>query len=296
VPSPGIARLRVVAAAVVFSTGGAAIKACALDGWQVASLRSGIAAVAILLMLSSSRRGWSARSALVGIGYAATLVLFVTATKLTTAANTIFLQSTAPFYLVVLGPWLLRERIRPRDVGFLVLLGAGLLMFFVGQEPAQATAPDPVRGNLLAAGSGLAWAFTLAGLRWLAKSEGGQHGAAALVVGNVLACAVALPWALPLGAPTVADWATVAYLGVVQIGVAYVLLVGGLGEVPALEASLLLLVEPVLNPVWAWLVHGERPSRFAVVGAVLILAATASRSVLEARAARAAGRMGPPPG
>ena len=106
------ARLKLVGAALLFSTGGAAIKATTLTGWQVASFRSGIAALAVLLLAPEARRGWSWRAVLVGVAYAATLVLFVTANKLTTSANTIFLQATAPLYMVVLSPWLLGERVR----------------------------------------------------------------------------------------------------------------------------------------------------------------------------------------
>src|SRR3989442_11806346 len=100
-----VARLRVIAAALLFSIGGAGIKACALTSWQVAGFRSGIAALVLFLLLPDSRRGWTRRTALVGASYAATMILFVLANKLTTSANTIFLQSTAPLYILLLGPW-----------------------------------------------------------------------------------------------------------------------------------------------------------------------------------------------
>src|SRR5205085_4944172 len=103
VTRPGADRLRILGAAALFSTGGAAIKACALTGWQVACFRSGIGALAILAMAPESRRGWTWRTPLVGLAYAATVVLFVVANKLTTSANTIYLQSTAPLYLLLLG-------------------------------------------------------------------------------------------------------------------------------------------------------------------------------------------------
>jgi drug/metabolite transporter (DMT)-like permease len=89
--------------------------------------------------------------------------------------------------------------------------------------------------------------------------------------------------ALPLGAPSVSDWSIVVYLGVIQIALAYLLVTRGLAVIPALEASLILLVEPVLNPVWAWLVHGERPGPWAVAGGAVILGATTIKSWLDAR-------------
>ena len=138
------ARLRLVLAAILFSTGGAAIKATTLTAWQVAGFRSGIAALALLLLLPESRRGWTWRTLLVGVAYAATLLLFVVANKLTTSANTIFLQSTSPLYILILGPLLLHERIRSRDVVFMAAVGLGLALFFIEREAPLATAPDPV--------------------------------------------------------------------------------------------------------------------------------------------------------
>jgi len=117
--------LQVVGAAILFSTGGAAIKTPAFSAMQVASIRSGIA-TAMLLLAFRGRTAWSWRAAAVGLVYAATLVLFVAATKSTTAASAIFLQSTAPLYVALLGPVLLKERLRPRDIGILAGVGVGL--------------------------------------------------------------------------------------------------------------------------------------------------------------------------
>jgi drug/metabolite transporter (DMT)-like permease len=209
------------------------------------------------------------------------MVLFVTANKLTTAANAIFLQATAPLYILLLGPWLLREPLRRRDLVFMVATVGGLAMFFVGAPPRYATAPDPLRGNVLSLLAGVFWAFTVVGLRAIGRREereaasGGRGGAATVAAGNVIACLACLPAALPVRASEPADWLVLAYLGVFQIGVAYLLLTAAMRRVPALEASLLLLVEPAFNPLWAWLVHGERPGGWPLAGGALILAATA---------------------
>ena len=283
VDHPTRARLAILGAAVLFSTGGAAIKATHLTGWQVASFRSAIAAIAVLLMLPTARRGWSLLSALVGVVYAATMILFVLANKLTTSANTIFLQATAPIYLVLLGPWLLKEPLRPRDLAFMGALGTGLALFFVGTERSYATAPDPFKGNVLAALSGLCWALAVTGLRFMKKSGAGDGSGVAVVTGNTFAFLFCLPFALPVGPVRGTDVAVVAFLGVFQIGLAYVLLTSGLHHVGALEASLLLLGEPVLNPLWAWLIHGERPSSWSLAGGCVIVAATVIKSVYETR-------------
>jgi DME family drug/metabolite transporter len=278
-------RLELAGAALLFSTGGAAIKAAQFTSWQVASLRSGVAAVALLAFLPAARRGWTWRVAPVGAAYAVTLTLYVLANKLTTAADTIFLQSTAPLYLLLLGPWLLREPVRPRDLGVMTALAAGLFCFFAGSERPVATAPDPVHGNLLAVLSGVTWALTVVGLRWmgLAEERGGGSPLAAVVFGNVLACLGGLPWALPLGAHALRDWTIIIYLGVFQIGLAYVFVTSGLRQLGALEASLILLIEPALNPVWSWAVHGEVPGPWAVAGGAVILGATTLKTWLDAR-------------
>lgn len=270
------ARFRLLLAAALFSTGGVAIKGCGLSPWQVSAFRSGIGALTLLALAPESRRGWTLRTLVVGLAYAGTVTLFALANRMTTSANAIFLQSTAPLYLLLLGPWLLREPLHRRDLAFLGALAVGMALFFVGVEPASRTAPDPGLGNALAAGSGLCWALTILGLRWLGRD--GSGGAGATVVGNLLGCALALPFALPLGASTPTDWALVTFLGVVQIGVSYVLVTRATRHVPALEATLLLLLEPVLNPIWSWLVHGERPGPWSLVGGAIILVATFARA------------------
>jgi DME family drug/metabolite transporter len=278
-------RVRLVLAAALFSTGGAVIKATTLSGWQVAGFRSGVAALTLLLLLPGARRGWTWRSLLVGTAYAVTLVLFVVANKLTTSANTIFLQSTSPLYILLLSPLLLREAVRPRDIGFMLAVGVGLALFFVHRDAPLLTAPDPVRGNILAAASGLTWALTVMGLRWLGRDERRGSSYAAMVSGNVVVFAACLPLALPVVSATAFDWGAIAFLGTVQIGLAYMLLASGIRQVTALEASLLLLVEPALNPIWSWIAHGESPSLWAMGGAVIIFGATTLRTWYESRAA-----------
>ncbi len=279
----GIARLRLATAALLFSTGGAVIKAAEFDAWQIAGFRSGVAALTLLFCLPAARRSWSWRAALVGLAYAATLVLFVLANRLTTAANTIFLQSTAPLYLLLLGPWLLREPVRRRDLLLMGVIGGGLALFFVGAERPAATAPDPARGNLLALLSGVCWALTLAGLRWIGRRDPESGGLAAVVIGNIIAFAGCLPLAVPVEPHPLADWGTILYLGVVQIGLAYVLVTAALRELPAFEASLILLLEPALNPLLAWLVHGEIPGGWALAGGIVILVATSMKAWVDSR-------------
>lgn len=293
------ARLQLIGAAALFSTGGAAIKGCTLSSVEIAGFRSGIAALALFALVPAARRVWRPRELLVGACYAATLILFVLANKLTSSANAIFLQSTAPIWILLFGPWLLRERITRRDLVYLAVVALGLACFFVGEQRPSSTASDPVTGNLIALASGFFWALTVTGLRWLSGGERSESAAVVAVVsGNTLAFLVCLvPIALgvsigpapaaatALGAHPASSWALLVYLGVFQIALAYVLVTRALRRLSAFEASVLLLVEPVLNPVWALLFHGERPGAIAFAGGALILAATAYRTWSEAATA-----------
>jgi len=224
---------------------------------------------------------------LVGVFYATTLILFVQATKLTTAADAIFLQDTAPLYVLLAAPFLLGERVVKADLWFMLALAVGLSFFFVGTETPIGTAPNPFVGNVAAAASGLTWAGTVIGLRWLGtRSPDGSAIEPALLTGTAISAIFALWPALPITGVSLHDWSIVIYLGVVQIGLAYACLSKGLPGVPAVEASLLLLLEPVLNPIWSWLVHGEKPGPWQFGGGALILSATAVRAWWDARSAK----------
>jgi drug/metabolite transporter (DMT)-like permease len=284
------ARLEILLAALLFSTDDAAIKAAQFSSWQVAGLRSGVAALAVWLLIPAARqfsRKTIGVTLLVAIGYAATLTLFVLANKLTTAANTIFLQDTAPLYILLLGPLLLHERIARKDLGFMAAVAGGMALFFVGRQQTFVTAPDPVRGNVFAALSGLAYALMLMGLRWMGTRGGAPASAVAL--GNLLALLLALPNMLPLGHHGGTDWAVIIYLGVFQIGLAYALLTKAIPHVPALETSLLLFLEPALNPLFAWAIHGEYPGPWALLGGVVIVGATVYKAWADSRRTPADG-------
>jgi drug/metabolite transporter (DMT)-like permease len=272
-------RSKIVVAAVLFSTGGAAIKWCGFDAWQLAGFRAGIALVTILALIPEARRGWSWRTALVGCAYAATTLLYVQANKHTTAASAIFLQSTSPLFILLLAPWLLGEHATRRDLAQMAVMGVGMMPFFFGMDRPSATAPNPPLGNVLAALCAVTWSFTVIGYRWLAAR--GASIASAAAAGNLTACVVALLLAQPLVAGRPVDWAVVVFLGVCQLGIPYLFMARAIPRLRALEVGLFLLIEPVLNPIWAWLVHGETPGPATLVGGVLILSATAVRVVVD---------------
>jgi DME family drug/metabolite transporter len=268
-------RLYLLAAAVLWSTAGAAVKLSTLSAYQIASGRSLIAALVLWLAFPAGRKRPSLRALGVAVAYAATVVLFIIANKLTTAANAIFLQDTAPLYVLLLSPVLLREKPSRSELMAAPIFLLGLSLFFLDQlQPGQ------LLGNGIALASGVAFALTILGLR-AASSE----GQGVLVWGNLLAGLSVLVPALGGPSPTVLDGGLLVFLGVFQLGLAYTLFNWGIRDTPAVEASLLILLEPVLNPVWTFILAGERPGPWALVGGGIILLATAWRTVLGSRSA-----------
>ena len=272
----------ILAAATLWSTAGAAIKLCQLSGWQINFGRSAVAALFIAAIIPSARRRPDRSIAWVSVAYAFTVLLFVLANKATTSANAIFLQDTAPLWVLLLSPVLLRERPTRGELLSAPLFLVGLLLFFLDRlSPGQAV------GNVIAVASGVAFALCIMGLRKL-----GSRNVSAIVWGNALAALMSLPMALRGSAPTTRDLGIVLFLGIFQLGLSYVLFARGVRHTPAVEASLLALVEPVLNPVWTFLLAGERPGPWAIRGGAIILLATLWRTLapwFEARRRTAPG-------
>ena len=267
-------RLQLVGAALLFSTGGAAIKLTHLSAWQIACFRSLIAAVVLLIAVPETRRKWTFRTWQAGLAYCGALLFFVLATKLTSAANAIFLQAAAPLYVLVLSPWLLSERLRRSDFTLMAALAAGLICAFLGQPGQSEMAPNPALGNILGCLSGLSWGLTLIALRSLSRAGDPAAGIRTAAVGNLITFAVCLPAALSFEFhPGLADVVSLCYLGVFQVAFAYIILIKGISRVPAVESAALLLAEAALNPVWAWIFAGESQPRLAIIGGAIILTA-----------------------
>ncbi len=281
-------RLLLLAAAALWSTAGAAMKLCHLGALQITGGRSLIAGLFLAAVLPEARRLPNRRMLLGIAGYAATVTLFSTANKLTTAANAIFLQSTAPVWVLLLTPLLLADRPSRDELLALPVYAVGLGLFFLDE-----LSPGQLAGNLVALAAGLTFALCIIGVR-----RAQEDAQATLMWGNLAAAALVLPfWAQgPAARPL--DLALLAYLGVFQLGLAYLCFGRGVVHVPALEASLLVLLEPILNPIWTFLVAGERPGPWALAGGAVVLAATAWRTLGPALAAGrrlAAGRDRSPP-
>lgn len=266
----------VLAAALFWSVGGIGIKAVDEAPLKVAFYRSLFAAAALFLIFRPQHPRFSRAFAVAVTAYGGCLTSFVTATKWTTAANAIFLQYTGVIWILLLSPLVLREPLRRRDLGAVFVALGGMAMFFLGKLESGGLA-----GNLMALLSGIFFASLVLALR----IERGLAAESAVTWGNLLLAIVLFPFVADDLAITTRSGIILSLLGVFQIAVAYAFFVRGLKYVTATQASLTGMLEPVMNPVWVFLFLGEKPQSFAIVGAVIVLAAVAWSSIAPSRSA-----------
>jgi len=274
--------LLIFLAALLWSTGGVFIKATSLNAFQTSLWRSLFASLAILLIVRPKTLLLDATSLIASLAYAATLILFVLGTKLTTAANAILLQYTAPIYILVLAHFILNEKMTRIGVMTVALCITGMAIFFLDK-----LSPEGVVGNLAALGSGVCFAVMTVFLR---KNKGGEP-ISAILFGNiwiVIICAAISffqVYSLVAFALSPKDALLTGFLGVFQIALPYLLFVNAIKHIPALEASLLSMLEPILNPIWVMLFVGESPSLNAVIGGSVIIGAVALQNIITAKQA-----------
>jgi drug/metabolite transporter (DMT)-like permease len=253
--------------ALLWSLGGILIKSVEWNSLAVSGARSGIAFLVILAFCRKVPWRFSRLEIAGAVAYAATVILFVCATRLTTAANAIFLQYTAPIYVAGLGHWWLGERARRLDWLIIALALAGIALFFIDQLSTAG-----LWGNVLALASGLSFAGMVVLFR---KNKSGSP-IVSVLLGNLLATLCGLPFMLT-GGPPASSWLPLILLGVVQLGLPYVLYTNAIKRVTALEATLIPLIEPILNPLWVMIALGERPGPWAAAGAALVVGAVLFR-------------------
>jgi drug/metabolite transporter (DMT)-like permease len=272
--------LLVLGAAILWSTGGLFIKAASLSAVQLSFGRSLLAAITIAIVTRREGFGLNRVTAITSVLYAALLLLFVMATKLTTAANAIFLQYTAPVYVLILEPLFYKEKFRLRDMVTVAVCVGGMSLFFVGK-----LRPQDVDGNLLALASGVCFALYFLLLRHSKARD--VNRASSAIYGNLIVVAIAAPAFFSAARRGIGarDIASMAYLGVIQIGVAYALFTAAMARgLRSLDASIVGYVEPVLNPIWVFLLLGERPSNWAIVGGAIIIASVLAHMLVSAKA------------
>ena len=261
-------------AAILWSTGGFFIKWVEWNGMAISGVRSAIAAVMVAVAFRNDLKiTWSPLQLGGALAYALTVSLFVVANKLTTAANAILLQYTAPVHVALLAAWILKERITLRDWLTITAVLTGMVMFFFEQM-----SPGNLAGNLLALFTG----FTFALFIVLMRKQQGASPAASVFLGNVLTALLGLPFMFE-GLPSLQGWLGLLYLGFFQLGLAYVLYTFALAHVTAMEAILITLIEPVLNPVWVFLLMGEVPAFTSLLGGAIIIGAVTIHHLVGAK-------------
>lgn len=271
--------LQLAGAAVCWSFAGVLIKAVAATwpGLAVAGGRGAVAAV-FLLLTNRGLRFHCSRDQMIGaLGYAACTITFCTATTMTSAANAILLQYTAPVWVALLGAWLLQEPATRVDWLTIAAALGGMTLFFRGS-----LALGHLAGDLLALLSGVCFAAMTIALR---RQRDGS-AVESIILGNALAFAVGLPWIVAAPPLPPAGWAALLALGTVQLGFSYWLYARAIRHVTAFEAVLIPVIEPVLNPVWVLLFVGERPSGWGLTGGAIVLGAVTARAVASIRARR----------
>lgn len=268
-------------AALCWSLGGLLIKSVDWPPLAIAGARGGIAAL-FLLTLNRGRLQFTRSPLQLGaaLAYATCTLLFVSATKLTTAANAILLQYTAPVWVALFGAWVLGERTSRADWVAILAVIAGMVLFF--SDDLQLTG---ALGNSLAILS----SFAFAGMTLLMRKQKNSSPIESIILGNVLAFAIGLPFiAAADTSPSPAGWLALLLLGLVQLGFSYQLYARALPHVTALEAVLFPVIEPILNPVWVALAFGERPGPRAFMGGAIVLTAITVRAVTSLRPPRPA--------
>ncbi len=250
-------------AAVLWSTGGVLIKYVTWSPMAIAGVRSLVATVVIWFAFRKERLDFSKVEWAGAAAYCATVTLFVTATKLTTAANAILLQYTAPVYVALLSGWLLSEKVTRRDWITTGCVFAGMIFFFIDKVSVGG-----MLGNVIAVASGIS--FALLALFARMQKEKGPFGS--VLLGNLMTFVISIPF-LPGSSLNAFDIVAMLFLGVFQLGLGYVIYTLAIRHVKALEATLITSIEPILNPLWVFIFLGEAPGLYSLVGGGIVLGA-----------------------
>lgn len=263
--------LYVFTAALLWSSGGLFIKLISLNAMQLSFFRCSIAAITFAIIFKKRILLFNKLSLINSFIYAIVLITFVIATKTTTAANAIFLQSTAPIYVLIFEPIFNKTKYERINIITVAVCVLGMILFFVGKLE-----PGHLEGNFVALISGITFAAFFLGM----KQNDHKYQQSSIFWGNVLVAMICIPFLTSIELISFSDLWMVSFLGVFQIAIAYAFFASGLKRIYAVEASIISMVEPVLNPVWVFIGYGEVPSLEAIIGGLIILTAIVVRSLI----------------
>ncbi len=259
-----------VAASFLWSLGGFFIKWVQWNPVAIAGTRSAISAMLIWGVLGKPKFTWSKEQILCAVFYAGTVISFVVANKLTTAANAILLQYTAPIYVAVFGFIILKEKTTKLDWSIIGMIVAGMVLFFMDDIEVKS-----ILGNIIAIISGI----TFAAVVLLMRKQKNESPLESILLGNILTAIIGVPFMFQ-SVPSSSSWIGLILLGTIQLGLPYILYAKAIKSVTALEAVLIPVIEPIVNPIWVFLLLGEVPGRWSILGGIIVLIAVTLRCMI----------------
>jgi drug/metabolite transporter (DMT)-like permease len=272
IPSHRKGLIYISVTAFLWSSSGLFIKVLTIDAFQISFYRCLFAAITVSLITLFREKKIKIERDLISIlgalSYAGILIFFVIATKMTTAANAIFLQFTAPIYLLFLEPVFLKTPFRKRNLYIILICIFGMLLFFFGRLES-----GNIFGNLIAILSGICFALFSLFLKWKKQLHKSVNTISILIVGNFLGSIICLPIVFDSLMIGFTELVILIYMGAVQIGISYIIFNVGIKYVSATESMIIAMLEAIFNPIWVFFGVGERPSLFAVIGGVIIFSA-----------------------
>lgn len=255
--------LAILLSATLWSFGGILGKLIPFSGLSIACIRGVIAAIVIALYRKSFRIKLTPAVFWAGLCLSFTTLLYMSSNKLTTAANAIVLQYTSPIFIILLSWIFLKQKPKKLDLFALVGVFAGITLFF-----SSSLSGGHLLGDSLAILSGLFFAGV-----FFANTLPGANPLDAVYFGNALSL-VLFPFVFmdkAILAPSLIPWFLIAVMGIFQLGIGYLVFAYGIKHVSATTASILATLEPILNPIWVFLILGEKPSVTALLGGLLVL-------------------------
>jgi drug/metabolite transporter (DMT)-like permease len=261
-----------ILAALFWSTGGLLTKMIDWNPAAIAGMRSAVGGLMVLLVLGRPRFTWSFDQVGGGIAFAGTMITYVIANKLTTAANTIFLQYTSTIYVALFGPLFLGEKTTRFDWAVVTVVLGGMALFFLDSLDLAG-----FWGNV----SGILCGLTFGLFALFMRRQKNESNLESLLIGCAICTAVSLPFMLE-APPGAGDWLGLALLGIFQFGIPFILYAAAVKNISALDSMLIPVIEPILNPLWVLLLLGEVPGAYALVGGAVILLSVTIRGLVRA--------------
>lgn len=269
-----------IIAALIWSTSGVLIKLIHQDAFTILCYRSMYAGLFFLLVFRMEALRIDRRALMISLFYAPLLICFVTSTKLTTAANAIFLQYIAPAIVLVIEPKILGVRMKRYNLITVLVCILGLSFFLFEQKNTGQ--------HWLGDGIALLSGFFSAGLLLSLRFSNRSQQMSGILLGNILVVLVTLPFFFKSPSATTSEHFMLAFLGLIQIGLGFLLFTYGQRRIPAVESSLIAMIEPIFNPVWVVIWYGEQPALWSIIGGIIILTTLAIRMIFLKRLERSA--------